>query len=332
MAAGIKLGIRLKAPAFMLPTNNPINSDMTKAENKPPTKPAMDVKATEHDVLCLETPDQELTFSKAGLISWKLSGKTAGREILDGPPAFNFWRAPTDNDGIKGQPDQQSKAWAHWLDLGLDNIEWQHNMDIRESPSRTTVIIDSTGSCKGGTLKVKTEYTIIVEGIRVRHRFQVPKPFRDLPRVGIRWQLAGNLETLTWFGNGPHETYSDRKVSAIRKVHESTVGQQYVPYVLPQEHGNLTDVSWLSLRDDQLTVTMRADSKIEASASHYPHEILTPAFHTYEITPHPSAWLSLDARQRGLGGASCGPDTLPAYRIGPGRYELSYEMTVKTGS
>lgn len=305
---------------------------LKEAGKKRHVKPAKKVRSTQHNTLNLETQDQGLTFSEAGLISWKVAGKSVNREILAGPPVFNFWRAPTDNDGIKGQPDQQAKAWAHWLDLGLDNIEWRHKMNTRESSSRTTVIIDSTGSCKGGSLYVKTEYTIIESGIRVRHRFRVPKAFKDLPRIGVRWQLASGFEALSWFGNGPHETYSDRKVSAIRKVHESTVSQQYVPYVLPQEHGNLTDVSWLSLRDNQLTFTMRADSRIEASASHYPHEILTPAFHTYEITPHPSTWLSLDTRQRGLGGASCGPDTLPGYRIGPGRYELSYEMTVNTGS
>jgi len=282
--------------------------------------------------LRLETGDQQLTFSDAGLVSWKVSCKTGRREILDGPPEFNFWRAPTDNDGIKGQPDQHSKAWTHWLNLGLDQIEWRHELNLRESSAGTTAILDSTGHCTGGTLKVQSKYIVIGNGIRINHQFQVPKTFRDLPRVGVRWQLNGQLETLNWFGNGPHETYSDRKVSATRVIHRSTVGDQYIPYVLPQEHGNLTDVSWLSLQDDQLSVTMHSDSPIEASASHYPHEILTPAFHTYEITAHPSTWLSLDTGQRGLGGASCGPDTLPLYRIGPGRCELSYEMTCKTGS
>ena len=69
---------------------------------------------------------------------------------------------------------------------------------------------------------------------------------------------------------------------------------------------------------------------MEASASRYPHEKLTPAFHTYELVPDESVWLSLDVRQRGLGGASCGPDTLPQYRIGSGRYRLAYEVSLET--
>ena len=38
-------------------------------------------------------------------------------------------------------------------------------------------------------------------------------------------------------------------------------------------------------------------------------------------------WVYLDAMQRGLGGASCGPDTLDRYQVGPGTYKLEYQIT-----
>ena len=34
---------------------------------------------------------------------------------------------------------------------------------------------------------------------------------------------------------------------------------------------------------------------------------------------------------RGLGTASCGPDTLPQYRVGAGTYVLSYEVSLVAG-
>jgi beta-galactosidase len=34
----------------------------------------------------------------------------------------------------------------------------------------------------------------------------------------------------------------------------------------------------------------------------------------------------LDVAHRGLGTASCGPDTLAQYRIAPGRYEFGYTV------
>ena len=67
---------------------------------------------------------------------------------------------------------------------------------------------------------------------------------------------------------------------------------------------------------------------MEASVSHYPHEILTPAYHTYEVLPQAPTWVCLDAMQRGVGGASCGPDTLEEYRVKPGNYSLAYCLSV----
>ena len=33
--------------------------------------------------------------------------------------------------------------------------------------------------------------------------------------------------------------------------------------------------------------------------------------------------------QRGVGGASCGPDTLPQYQIGHGAFDLTYDLLIK---
>jgi len=35
--------------------------------------------------------------------------------------------------------------------------------------------------------------------------------------------------------------------------------------------------------------------------------------------------------QRGVGGASCGPDTLPQYRLGYGEFELTYDLVIRPG-
>ena len=37
----------------------------------------------------------------------------------------------------------------------------------------------------------------------------------------------------------------------------------------------------------------------------------------------------VDVAHRGLGTASCGPDVLPSYRLGPGRYELVYRLSLR---
>ena len=113
------------------------------------------------------------------------------------------------------------------------------------------------------------------------------------------------------------------------RVHRSTVSEQYVPYILPQEHGNHTGVQWLSCGNAATQASFHAAQPIEASASRYPQEQLLPAFHTYELSPTSSVYVCLDVMQRGVGGASCGPDTLPQYQIGHGAFDLTYDLLIK---
>src|SRR3712207_7609754 len=54
------------------------------------------------------------------------------------------------------------------------------------------------------------------------------RSFADLPRVGLTLQLNPELEDLAWYGRGPWDTYSDRKVSGLIDVYRSTVTDQYV--------------------------------------------------------------------------------------------------------
>ena len=56
-------------------------------------------------------------------------------------------------------------------------------------------------------------------------------------------------KTLEWFGTGPHETYPDRKRGGLVGRWRSTVTDQYVPYIRPQENGGHADVRWLALTD-----------------------------------------------------------------------------------
>lgn len=265
----------------------------------------------------------ELVFDADGLKSWRRQNQP----IIAGRPTINLWRAPMDNDGIKGWSGQEEKALGQWRKAGLDKINWTSAIDM---PADNQILQQQSGQCAAGTIEVSTRYQVTDAALHVKHTIVVPKAVTDLPRAGVRWQLAEGFEDLSWFGHGPHETYIDRLRSGIHQIHHSTVTDQYVPYILPQEHGNHTDVNWMALANKQVALRVTADKPIEASASHYPHELLTPAFHTYECLPDKDCWLSLDVKQRGVGGASCGPDTLPVYQVRSGRYILSYQMSLES--
>jgi beta-galactosidase len=60
------------------------------------------------------------------------------------------------------------------------------------------------------------------------------------------------------------------------------------------------------------------------SASHFTAADLTAARHTIDLEPRAEVMLNLDHAQRGLGTASCGPDTSPRYRLNAPAYRFSY--------
>src|SRR5690606_35976959 len=149
----------------------------------------------------------------------------------------------------------------------------------------------------------------------------------DLPRVGVRLDLAPGYERLAYFGRGPWENYADRKASTLVGVYETTVAGEYVDYVMPQEHGHHTDVRWLELAPVQSKalrasatsklppLRIEAAPTLEFNAGHHTAEDLYAARHATDLAPRAETILYLDAAHRGLGTHSCGPDILDAYKI-----------------
>ncbi|MGB2329336.1 MAG: glycoside hydrolase family 2 TIM barrel-domain containing protein [Pseudomonadales bacterium] len=267
-----------------------------------------------------------IAFNREGLCHLSVRGVP----LILTPPELNIWRAPIDNDGIKGWTGQQNKALDRWRAQGIFDAGVIQSVPKLVSNRRNEAIIDHHLSLTtaAGSVDCHTRYVLKkTGGLLVEHCFDIPESLTDLPRIGVRYGLAPVLENLSWFGRGPHETYADRKQSGRLMRHQSSVSDQYVPYILPQDHGNLTDVRWLRLNDGaDLQFCVVGEAPFEASASHYKKEDLLAAFHTYEVIPDPSVWLNLDVNQRGVGGASCGPDTLPAYRLSSGTFKLKYTI------
>lgn len=258
-------------------------------------------------------------------LTWK------GTPVLLAGPQLQIWRAATDNDGIKGWSGQESKPLGRWLKAGYDQLRLERVSSAARVKKDGSLVLEMThrGSCAIAYDAVThhQHYRFWPDGrIRVENEFLVNAAAVDLPRLGVNLILPAGFEELSWFGRGPWESYSDRHRSTLVDLYESTVTEQYVPYILPQEHGNHFDTRWLSLLKGNTGLWVQADGPLEFSASHFTAADLYAAFHTYDLKPQPEVILNLDYRQRGLGTASCGPDTLERYRIGTGRHRWNYEM------
>ena len=171
-------------------------------------------------------------------------------------------------------------------------------------------------------------YTVYGSGDVVLETRVVPVgTLPHLPRVGLQMALPGGYETFTWYGRGPHESYVDRKAGAQVGVYAGSVDEQYVPYVVPQENGNKTDVRWVALTDAEGAGLLAVgEPLLEVSTHHFTTHDLEKAQHTYELERRDEITLNLDYRQSGLGGASCGPSTLPQYLISPEEMRFSVRL------
>lgn len=261
---------------------------------------------------------------------------SSGRTIIRRGPQLNIWRAATDNDGLKLFPVVSwggNRILDHWRPAGYDQLELVNSkVSVGTVDATAQISIKQKWRCPGAKRFINHEHTYKVNsegGIAVSNKFVIDKKLPELPRLGISMVLPSKLEQLEWFGRGPWENYSDRKSSAMLAHYRSTVSDQYVPYIVPQEHGNKTDVRWMSLHNDkEQGVKFTAAALMEASASHYTAADLYAAKHTSDLNPRPEVHVNLDYAQRGLGTGSCGPDTLPQYRIQPGSYQFDLDISV----
>lgn len=239
--------------------------------------------------------------------------------LLTAPPRLALWRAPTDNDRIPGLAAEWERLGLADLARTLDGVDEHDGVVVVRSRYRT-----------GAGIEVPHEMTLtpLAGGVlRVDETATIPEALPDLARVGTVLELAPGLDRVTWYGRGPHETYSDRRRAGSIGRWTMSLDELFTPYVRPQESGGRADVSWIELADAAgrgLRLTL--DVPRQVSATRYRAADLAAATHHPELVPLPGAVVHLDAAHRGLGTASCGPDTLPAYLVGPGTYRWSWVL------
>lgn len=246
-------------------------------------------------------------------------------------PTLGAWRAPTDNDVMQMWFGVTDRAVALWQTLGLGQLERRLErigvVDGEHGAQSVEIVHALTGRGRWDDVVHTHSYSLLEDGtLRIHSHVRFAADFADLPRVGLVLQLGSQLEDLSWYGRGPGDSYSDRKASSMVDVYRSTVAGQYVPYIMPQEHGHKTDVRWLRLTDQQgAGLEVASDELFEFNALHFTDEDLAAAQHTPELTPRPEVILHLDQRMRGLG-TGLGMDTLPEYRLNQREYRFTFDL------
>lgn len=266
----------------------------------------------------------ELSFSPNGVLSSLAFG---GREVLVRGPRLNCFRAFVDND-----------VWLQqaFLDSGLTQLAY-HLRRFESSTDAIEIVHEVVGFRGTGFLHRQT-YSVGNGALRIASVFEPIGALPPIPRLGLVLALVPTLETMTWFGRGPFESYPDRKAAALVGRHQRSVTDQFEETLRPQEHGNKEDVRWVTFTDrDGWGIRIEGQPHLSVSASHFTAEDLDQARHKNReprrftpLRPRPEVIVSLDRFQIGLGGASCGPKPLPQYLWTP--QTETFEITIRVAS
>lgn len=264
-----------------------------------------------------------------------------GKELLIKGPEPDFWRPPTDNDYGYGM----DRLMGVWKKAGEKAKVTKADIS-NDEPGKVTVVFryDIPGNNDEKIAGYSTVYTIYgTSDVVVTNSFRkISDRIPELPRMGMQMQLLPEFSNLKWYGRGPHENYADRKTSADIGLYESTVADQYTPYIRPQENGYKTDTRWLTLTDDNGTGILVSgnplicfaalnnihdDFESPGNLSRYRKDAKSANTHTNNVKPRELVNLNIDLGQMGVGGDdSWGARIHPQYRLLENNYEYSFRI------
>jgi beta-galactosidase len=264
-----------------------------------------------------------------------VSYQVNGQELILSGPLENYFRAPTDEDLLMGNPPAPIHKWRA---AGLDCLERSVTafevspISAREIQVRINARLRGPEQNDGITSQMV--YRVFGSGeIALENSVVIDERLPFVPRIGLELVLPKACERFTWFGRGPHENYVDRKRGAALGLYHSTVSEQYTPYVYPSECGGKEDVRWLTLTDPSGTGLMvQALQPLHVDALHYRIRDLAEAKHTWALVERDEVILHLDGWHMGVGGDDGWMAAVhPEFRITPGRYCFGLLLKPLTG-
>lgn len=234
-------------------------------------------------------------------------------ELLTKPSEFNIWRAPMDND----RPMERK-----WRDAGYDLVTTKvYECNVKAEKDLIAIhtkvglvtfgyerIIDADMDI---SISGDGAINIRIEAVKCNNRL----PF--LPRFGLRFFMKNELENVTYFANGPMESYVDKHMASTIRRFSDRVTDMHEDYIRPQENGSHIGGEYIVLSEgdiEKLTV-IKKNKPFTFNLSHYTQEELEKKAYNYELIESGSTILCLDYMQSGCGSAICGPPLAEEWQL-----------------
>jgi beta-galactosidase len=232
-----------------------------------------------------------------------------GKRLIDSPMHLTAFRAPTDNER------QVKKYWiSNPVNYG-ENLEAVFDKIYSVKIENGTILVDGSlaGVARAPFLRYSQKITVSKDG---QIQFQVGARRRPgsvwIQRFGFEFTVNDADAGFRYFGMGPGETYVDMHHYQGYGMFDSTASREYVPYIMPQEHGNHYGVRYLKLDNG---LTFASDQAFECCVSQYSTQELFRAEHAAELQKDGKTHIRVDYKDSGIGSGSCGPQLMKKYQL-----------------
>ena len=233
----------------------------------------------------------------------------SGEEQLKAPICITAMRAPIDNE-------RKIKDDWYWVNTWQgENLDKHFDKVYKCMVNGAQIIV--TGSLAGVSrtpyFTYRVEYTVYVDGtVKVVLDGQVKEKCTWLPRLGFEIKTAYEKSKFRYYGMGPYESYCDMHHASMVDWYESCADDEYVNYIMPQEHGNHIKTKVL---DIEKGLSFSTEEEMEINVSHYSSKMLMSAMHQDELIKDNCTNIRIDYKNSGLGSAACGPELMEKYRL-----------------
>ncbi len=235
--------------------------------------------------------------------------KKNGKEILDRPLSFNFFRAPTDNDVMKHDwyrahlHDNTVKNYGVKAEKNSCGAEISLRQSFGWSIHQPFAYMDIVYTVSGGGslgISCKSEYSNKVT---------------FLPRFGIRLFIPKTFDRVEYFGYGPYESYIDKHQASYMGNFSSRIEEMHEDYIRPQENSSHFGCKHMSVTDGETVIRFTAYEDFSFNVSEYTQEELSSKRHNFELEKCESSVICIDSQMAGVGSSSCGPALAEKYRL-----------------
>lgn len=279
--------------------------DETKLSEKPKSSAEISV-ADEIFFVNISVGEVSYRFNKR--LSAFDSIKFGGKELLEKPLYFNFFRAPVDNDVMK----------ADWYRAHLDDHTVRnYGVSVEKTADGAEISLrQSFGwSIHQPFAYMDVKYLVSAGGLDIKCEAEFSNKVTFLPRFGIRLFMPREFDRVDYFGYGPYESYCDKHRADYIGNFTASVAELHEDYIRPQENGSHFGCKYMLISDGETRVKFTSDGDLSFNASEYTEEELAEKKHNFELEKCGSTVVCIDSQMAGVGSNSCGPALAEKYRL-----------------